>query len=138
MCGEAGSLRGADKAPCAAFSLMMNHPLICADPKSRLPPHETDRERRKGGRAICHYQQIRDKMLAHNNSHVPYANLLEYLNGGAISARRLRELQKQTRNIFIISVQFSRHCADVFDTVCSGRHVMPFGKTDFAQVTQSV
>lgn len=76
-------------------------------------------------------------MLAHNNSHVPYANLLEYLNGGAISAHRLRELQKQTRNIFIISVQFSRHCADVFDTVCSVRHVMPVGKTDFAQVTQS-
>lgn len=62
-------------------------------------------------------------MLAHNNSHVPYASLLEYLNGGAISAGWLRELRKQTRNIFIIAVQFSGYCVNVYDTVCSGRHV---------------
>lgn len=114
MCGEAGSLRGADKTPCAAFSFVMNHPLICADPKSQLPPHETDSEGgREGGREkeICHYQQIRDKMLTHNNSHVPYANLLEYLNGSAISSCRVCGVSKTNAQ------HFYRRCS-IFSPLC--------------------
>lgn len=38
----------------------------------------------------------------------------------ALSARaEFAGFQKQTRNIFIIAVQFSCHCVDVFDTVHS-------------------